>query len=120
MYFFHTPQHILPLRISTHIIDYLKLYLDNAGNMLVPNENYCKFEDWISPVLDKMHEEQDSEGTIWTPSKMIHRFGREIMRHCEEQGCPEKAKTSVCYWAYKNDIPIFCPSITDGSIGDMM
>lgn len=24
------------------------------------------------------------------------------------------------YWAAKNDIPIFCPAITDGSIGDMI
>lgn len=28
--------------------------------------------------------------------------------------------TSICYWAYKNQIPIFCPAITDGSIGDML
>eukprot|EP00959_Pyramimonas_sp_CCMP1952_P412502 8644082-Pyramimonas_sp.AAC.1 len=40
---------------------------------------------------------------------MIHRFGKEIDN-------PE----SVCYWAYKNNIPIFSPAITDGSIGDML
>jgi len=27
---------------------------------------------------------------------------------------------SVYYWAAKNDIPVFCPAITDGSIGDML
>ena len=27
---------------------------------------------------------------------------------------------SVFYWAWKNDIPIFCPALTDGSIGDML
>jgi deoxyhypusine synthase len=27
---------------------------------------------------------------------------------------------SVLYWAAKNDIPIFCPAITDGSLGDMI
>jgi hypothetical protein len=26
----------------------------------------------------------------------------------------------VCYWAAKNNIPIFCPSLTDGSLGDML
>jgi len=26
----------------------------------------------------------------------------------------------VCYWAYKNDIPVFCPALTDGSLGDMI
>jgi len=27
---------------------------------------------------------------------------------------------SVLYWAHKNKIPIFCPSITDGAIGDVL
>lgn len=27
---------------------------------------------------------------------------------------------SVYYWCYKNDIPVFCPAITDGAIGDMI
>ena len=31
------------------------------GNLLVPNDNYCKFEDWVMPILDKMLEEQKSE-----------------------------------------------------------
>merc|ERR1712083_244700 len=48
-------------------------------------------------------------GVRWTPSKMIHRFGKEI-----------NDPTSVCYWAYKNNIPVFSPAITDGSIGDML
>jgi len=27
---------------------------------------------------------------------------------------------SVCYWAWKNKIPLFCPVILDGSFGDMV
>ena len=27
---------------------------------------------------------------------------------------------SIYYWAYKNNIPIFCPAFTDGSIGDVL
>ena len=27
---------------------------------------------------------------------------------------------SIYYWAYKNNIPVFCPAFTDGSIGDIM
>ena len=27
---------------------------------------------------------------------------------------------SVYYWCYKNNIPVFCPAITDGSLGDML
>ncbi|GLD93752.1 hypothetical protein PINS_up002357 [Pythium insidiosum] len=83
--------------------------INRIGNLLVPNDNYCKFEDWMNPILDAMLEEQQTQGTIWSPSKMIHRMGREINN-------PE----SVYYWCYKNDIPVFCPALTDGSIGDMM
>jgi len=83
---------------------------NRIGNLIAPNENYCLFEDWIAGVLDRMHDEQEKDkNLVWTPSKMIHRFGKEIDN-------PE----SVCYWAYKNDIPIFSPAITDGSIGDML
>lgn len=28
--------------------------LNRIGNMLVPNENYCKFEEWLMPLLDKV------------------------------------------------------------------
>lgn len=80
--------------------------LNRIGNLLVPNNNYCKFENWVMPILDKMLEEQN---IAWTPSKIIERLGLEIN---DEQ--------SICYWAAKNKIPIFCPALTDGSLGDMM
>lgn len=83
--------------------------LNRIGNMLVPNENYCKFEDWVTPLLDKMLEEQKLEGIIWSPSKIITRLGKEIDN-----------PSSILYWAAKNHIPIFSPALTDGSLGDMI
>lgn len=35
--------------------------LNRIGNLLVPNENYCKFEDWIIPIFDQMLKEQVEE-----------------------------------------------------------
>lgn len=32
--------------------------LNRIGNLLVPNDNYCKFEDWIIPIFDRMLKEQ--------------------------------------------------------------
>ena len=32
--------------------------INRIGNLLVPNDNYCKFEDWIMPILDSMLKEQ--------------------------------------------------------------
>lgn len=95
--------------------------LNRIGNLLVPNSNYCAFEDWVIPILDKMLEEQEvaKEKAIktkneedelnWTPSKVIDRLGREIDN-----------EDSVLYWAARNGIPIFCPALTDGSLGDML
>lgn len=83
--------------------------LNRIGNLIAPNNNYCAFEDWIQPLLDVLLDEQESKGMRWTPSKMIHRFGQEI-----------NDPRSVYYWAWKNNIPVFCPALTDGSIGDML
>ncbi|XXG80893.1 hypothetical protein AAC387_Pa09g1655 [Persea americana] len=54
--------------------------LNRIGNLLVPNDNYCKFEDWIIPIFEQMLQEQFEE----------------------------------------NNIPVFCPGLTDGSLGDML
>ena len=27
---------------------------------------------------------------------------------------------SVLYWCWKNDIPVFCPAMTDGAVGDVL
>eukprot|EP00978_Attheya_sp_CCMP212_P012238 scaffold30408_cov53-Attheya_sp.AAC.1 len=106
--------------------------INRIGNLLVPNKNYCDFEDWVAPIITKMHDEQDQHWEewmdemashkasgedptskpkkfSWTPSKMIERLGNEIGN-----------EESVLYWAAKNKIPVFCPALTDGSIGDML
>ena len=83
--------------------------LNRIGNLIIANNSYCKFEDWLNPILDEMVEAQKSEGTIWSPSSMIRLLGQKINN-------PD----SIYYWAYKNDIPVFCPALTDGSIGDMI
>jgi deoxyhypusine synthase len=88
--------------------------MNRIGNLVVPNANYCRFEDWVIPRLDRMLEEQEAaqasaEPWHWTPSKVIRRLGQEI-----------NDESSVYYWAYKNDIPVFCPALTEGSLGDML
>jgi deoxyhypusine synthase len=104
--------------------------INRIGNLLVPNKNYCDFEDWFTPLLETMHKEQDAKWAewakevaqqdpgdddspidkfVWTPSKLIRRMGLEIDN-----------EDSVLYWAAKNDIPVFCPALTDGSVGDML
>ena len=38
--------------------------LNRIGNLLVPNDNYCKFEDWIIPIFDQMLKEQKEEVSL--------------------------------------------------------
>lgn len=64
--------------------------MNRIGNLIVPNDNYCKFEDWVTPILDAMLAEQKDTGIVWTPSKVIRRLGQEIDN-----------EESVYYWAYK-------------------
>ncbi|CAF3302609.1 unnamed protein product [Rotaria socialis] len=82
--------------------------INRIGNLLVPNDNYCKFEDWLMPILDRIVNE-NLNNCILTPSKLIEILGQEINN-----------EESIYYWCSKNSIPVFCPAITDGSLGDML
>ena len=81
--------------------------INRIGNILVPNDRYIEFEKIFTPLLQQLYKEQ-ADGKIATPSEICRRMG--------ELG----DETSVLYWAAKNDIPVFCPGITDGSMGDMI
>ena len=83
--------------------------LNRIGNLVIPNDNYCKFEDWLLPILDSMLLEQKTKNTIFSPSKICALLGKEINN-----------EDPVLYWAQKNQIPVFCPALTDGSLGDMI
>ena len=40
--------------------------INRIGNLLAPNDNYCKFEDWLMPILDEMVAEQKEQ--VWFTS----------------------------------------------------
>jgi deoxyhypusine synthase len=83
--------------------------VNRIGNILVPNNHYVKFEKFLVPLLNQMADEEKASGKSVTPSEFIATLGREI---ADER--------SIYYWAHKNDIPVFCPALVDGSIGDMI
>lgn len=47
----------------------------------------------------------DGRNFIWTPSTMIAKIGLKI-----------NDTNSICFWAQKNRIPIFCPEIANGEL----
>lgn len=83
--------------------------INRIGNLLVPNNNYIRFEEFSFPILEEIYNEQRKTGKVYTPYEIIWKFGEKINN-----------KKSICYWAWKNKIPIYCPAILDGSFGDMV
>ena len=87
--------------------------INRIGNLTIPNNNYVLFEHWILPTLDKMRREQKTGLTkgncAYCPSTLIDNLGGAI--HNE---------SSIYYWAHANNIPCFSPSVSDGSVGDML
>lgn len=83
--------------------------INRIGNILVPNDRYCKFEDFLNPILEEMYTDQVNNGNIICPSEFTSRIAQKM-----------KDEQSIYYWCHKNNIPVFCPGLTDGSMGDMM
>ncbi|MEK6932834.1 MAG: deoxyhypusine synthase, partial [Nanoarchaeota archaeon] len=83
--------------------------INRAGNIYIPNELYCKFEEFMNPILEKLYKEQKETGKVIGVSDFIKVLGKEINN-----------EESIYYWCYKNDINVYCPAITDGGIGDMI
>ncbi|MBI2578232.1 MAG: deoxyhypusine synthase [Candidatus Aenigmarchaeota archaeon] len=83
--------------------------INRIGNILVPTECYIEFEKLMMPFFSELHKEQKKTGKIISASEFSRRLGMLA-----------KDENSVLYWAARNSIPVFCPALTDGSIGDMM
>lgn len=76
--------------------------MNRIGNIIVPNERYIFFEKFFISLLKEVYETQKAV----SPSELAYKMGTKI-----------KDERSILYWAAKNNIPVFCPAITDGAIG---
>ncbi|MBU2638590.1 MAG: deoxyhypusine synthase [Nanoarchaeota archaeon] len=79
--------------------------VNRAGNILIPNARYCRFEEFLMPILEKIYAEKKTISV----SDFIKLIGKEINN-----------EQSIYYWCWKNNIDVYCPAITDGSMGDMI
>ncbi len=79
--------------------------INRIGNIYVPTGHYEALEKMLNPFFKKMAEKQKKDGMI-SPQELIYELGKEI-----------QDENSILYWATKNNIPIFCPAITDGAFG---
>ena len=81
--------------------------VNRTGNIFIPNNRYVEFEEFFQPILKELYEEQKKTGIILCPSDIIWKLGEKINN-----------KESICYWAWKNKIKIYCPAFGDGALGD--
>ena len=81
--------------------------INRIGNIFVSNNLYVKFEQFFQPILEELYQESKKTNIPTTPLKIIQKLGEKINN-----------KNSIYYWAQKNNIPVYCPCITDGAIGD--
>jgi len=76
------------------------------GNVLVPNESYGEvLEKNLKPLLEEIYAEKK----VLSTRELVHEIGKRI-----------DDENSIVHWAAKNDIPIFVPGITDGSVGSQI
>jgi deoxyhypusine synthase len=79
------------------------------GNILAPYDRYLELERLMRPFLERVHEAATARGRPFTVSEFIAALGHHT-GHDE----------SILTWAARHDIPVFCPAITDGAIGDLV
>ncbi|PIN79790.1 deoxyhypusine synthase [Candidatus Woesearchaeota archaeon CG10_big_fil_rev_8_21_14_0_10_34_8] len=83
--------------------------INRTGNLFIPNDRYLYFEKFINPFLERLYKEQKEKNIIHSSSDIIRELGKEINN-----------EDSVLYWAYKNNISVYCPALMDGSFGDLV
>ncbi|MEK6845090.1 MAG: deoxyhypusine synthase [Nanoarchaeota archaeon] len=81
--------------------------INRIGNIYVANNRYVEFEEFFQPLLKELYENQKQTGKIISASDLVWKLGEKI-----------NDEKSICYWAWKNKIKVYCPAITDGAIGD--
>jgi len=76
--------------------------INRLGNILIPSDRFVFLEKKMQRIFSALHKIKKS----WTPSELVFEIGKCV-----------KDKNSFMYWASKNDIPVFCPGITDSAVG---
>lgn len=84
--------------------------INRLGNIFIPNECYGSIlEEKMQPVLEELYKQKKK----WSTKELAYEFGKYIENE-------EKASESILYWAYKKNVPIFVPGITDGAFGSQL
>jgi len=98
-----------PFFLGSFDVNDLELHkkgINRIGNIFVPNERYEWLETQLMPFFSEMLEKQKEKGRLLSAREIIFELGKKT-----------KDENSILFWATKNNIPVFCPAITDGAFG---
>jgi deoxyhypusine synthase len=83
--------------------------ISRIGNIFVPEDGYASFDRFTTKVFRKLCRMQKELKRPLAPSEILRQFGLSIAD-----------ESSYLYWAAKNGIPVYCPGLVDGAIGDFL
>ena len=98
---------------GTFMADDKELYnkgINRLGNIFIPIESYGKvLEEKMQPIIKEICQSNKR----WSTKDLIWEFGKRLQKE-------KKKDESIVYWAWKNQIPIYVPGITDGAFGSQL
>jgi len=89
--------------------------ISRTGNIFIPAGRYARLHLLLYILNRRLAREKADCGGIVGISEYTKELGRQL----ELNDIPGR-ETSFVYWAYKNQIPLHCPVLLDGAIGDGM
>lgn len=75
---------------------------NRIGNLVIRNESYMKFEDWMATTLEDIYKEHKRISA----ADLLKEVGLRINK-----------PNSILHQAAKHNVPIFCPGIADSAFG---
>ncbi|MFC3960042.1 deoxyhypusine synthase [Halovivax cerinus] len=79
--------------------------INRLGNIFVPSDRYVWLEEYLYDFFDDFFAEE----AIRTPSAFIRELGETL-----------DDEDSVLYQAAANDVPVYCPALTDAEVGNFL
>ncbi|AGB16108.1 deoxyhypusine synthase [Halovivax ruber XH-70] len=79
--------------------------INRLGNIFVPSDRYVWLEEYLYDFFDDFFDEE----AIRTPSEFVRELGATL-----------DDEDSVLYQAARNDVPVYCPALTDAEVGNFL
>jgi deoxyhypusine synthase len=89
--------------------------INRTGNIYIPMDRYMALKEFLFPLYARLGKHQEEHREIFGVTEAVYEMGHEL----ELRQVPNREQSFV-YQAWKNGIPIYCPAIMDGAIGDLM